>query len=366
MSIDENNRNYLNVLVTGIGGGGHGEQILKALRMADTPFNVIGTDANAICANEDQVSTFYTVPKAGDPKYLETLMAICETHDIGTVFHGSEPELKVLSQNRDLFHQAGIYLPLNPPGVIDMCMDKNKLSQWLDLNGFNSPRSVDIKELNDISNIDFFPCVLKPATGSGGSAHVYICQTIAELSAIASMLLGIGIDIIAQEYVGDLESEFTVGVLHDEHGRYLNSIAVNRYITSSLGSRVRMVNNFESNGLGSHLGISSGISQGEIGRFPNVTNQCKEIAAKLGGTSAINIQCRLVNGKVYVFEINPRFSGTTSLRAICGYNEPEILIRSHFLNEEIHPDFGYKSGVILRSLNESFSEFKDAKQQVDG
>jgi len=127
-----------------------------------------------------------------------------------------------------------------------------------------------------------------------------------------------------------------------------------------------MVNNFESNGLGSHLGISSGISQGEIGRFPSVTNQCKEIAAKLGATSAMNIQCRLVNGKVYVFEINPRFSGTTSLRAICGYNEPEILVRSHFLNEQIHPDFGYKSGVILRSLTESFSEFKDEKQQVDG
>ncbi|GAG21532.1 unnamed protein product, partial [marine sediment metagenome] len=30
------------VMVTGIGGGGHGEQIVKALRMASTPYEIIG------------------------------------------------------------------------------------------------------------------------------------------------------------------------------------------------------------------------------------------------------------------------------------------------------------------------------------
>ena len=34
-----------------------------------------------------------------------------------------------------------------------------------------------------------------------------------------------------------------------------------------------------------------------------------------------------------MFEINPRFSGTTSLRAMVGYNEPDVLIRHHVLGE---------------------------------
>ena len=30
-------------MITGIGGGGHGEQILKALRLAGRPYRIIGT-----------------------------------------------------------------------------------------------------------------------------------------------------------------------------------------------------------------------------------------------------------------------------------------------------------------------------------
>ena len=58
-------------------------------------------------------------------------------------------------------------------------------------------------------------------------------------------------------------------------------------------------------------------------------------------------------GKVKVFEINPRFSGTTSIRAIVGYNEPDILLRRHLLNDRsIEPDFEYSEALILRNLVE--------------
>ena len=32
------------VLLTGIGGGGHGEQILKALRLGELEYDIVGTD----------------------------------------------------------------------------------------------------------------------------------------------------------------------------------------------------------------------------------------------------------------------------------------------------------------------------------
>jgi len=59
-----------------------------------------------------------------------------------------------------------------------------------------------------------------------------------------------------------------------------------------------------------------------------------------------------VDGKVKVFEINPRFSGTTSLRAMVGYNEPDILIRKHIYGETINQDFDYDEVLIIRSLHE--------------
>lgn len=46
----------LPVLITAIGGGGHGEQILKALRLADNEkYRLIGADAQAECAQSELV-----------------------------------------------------------------------------------------------------------------------------------------------------------------------------------------------------------------------------------------------------------------------------------------------------------------------
>jgi carbamoyl-phosphate synthase large subunit len=105
--------------------------------------------------------------------------------------------------------------------------------------------------------------------------------------------------------------------------------------------------------LGPSLVISSGVSQGQIGRFPEVTNQCREIAQAIGARGPVNIQCRLVDGVVKVFEINPRFSGTTSLRAMVGYNEPDVLIQRHIYGAAIEKDFFYEEATILRSLIET-------------
>jgi carbamoyl-phosphate synthase large subunit len=54
-----------------------------------------------------------------------------------------------------------------------------------------------------------------------------------------------------------------------------------------------------------------------------------------------------------IFEINPRFSGTTSIRAMMGYNEPDLLLRRHLRGEALTPRFPYRSGMVLRSLGET-------------
>jgi carbamoyl-phosphate synthase large subunit len=152
--------------------------------------------------------------------------------------------------------------------------------------------------------------------------------------------------------VGVPEEEYTVGILHDLDGDYINSIAVRRMMSGLLNIRSSVPNRTGNARLGSHLVISSGVSQGLVGRFESVTAQCREIAIALGARGAVNIQCRLVDGVVKVFEINPRFSGTTSIRALMGYNEPDVLLRRHLLNESIEMDFRYEEGLVLRELRE--------------
>jgi carbamoyl-phosphate synthase large subunit len=79
--------------------------------------------------------------------------------------------------------------------------------------------------------------------------------------------------------------------------------------------------------------LSSGYSQGFIIKHTLIQEYCEYLAMKLGMRGPANIQCRLVGDEVKVFEVHPRFSGTTSIRAMVGFNEPDILIRNYLFNE---------------------------------
>jgi carbamoyl-phosphate synthase large subunit len=340
-------------MITGLGGGGHGEQIFKALRIASTPYEIIGGDMSAFSKGLYEADYAYILPPASDPIYLNALLAVCKKHHVRVLFHGSEPELRVMSEKRAIIEDAGIFLPINSQRVIDLCLDKARTMSWLRENGFDCPTTVEVSKVTDLEGFDSLPAVLKPSIGGGGSANTFLAQSREDLIALAKHLLSFQPSLVVQEYVGTPESEYTVGVLTDMDGNLLNSIAVKRTITSGLSNKIKVLNHTGNDKLGQVLAISSGISQGEIGPFPEVTRPCEKIALVMGSRGPLNIQCRFVDGKLYPFEINPRFSGTTSLRAMVGYNEPDILVRIHVLGEKIKPRFPYRSGYITRGLVET-------------
>lgn len=344
------------ILLTAIGGGGHGEQILKALRLAEAGrYKLFGADANKHCPQFGLVEDAYVIPMARDPEYLDILLELCKKLGARALFHGCEPELEIFSRERERIEKAGIFLPVNPLPVIETCMNKIQTAHFLQSKGFDVPQFVAITDMDALHQVDFFPAVLKPAVGSGGSANCYIVQDRFELEALAVLL---HLDeshqsFIVQEYVGTPDEEYTVGILHDMNGAFINSIALRRLLSSQISIKLSVPNRTSRKDLGQNLVISSGVSQGYVDRFPEVTEVCEDVALALGACGPLNIQCRVVNGKVWVFEINPRFSGTTSIRAMMGFNEPEILLRRHVLDESIQPRFSYDSGWVLRSLTES-------------
>lgn len=353
------------VMVTGVGGGGHGEQILKALRLAYTEYEIVGSDMSPLSKGLQEVDHPYILPPASDKRYIDTLLAVCRKHEVKALFHGSEPELKAMSVNRQQIQSKGIFLPINPQHVIETCMDKFKTYDFLKENNFNPPKTQQITSKADIQKVDYFPVVVKPSIGGGGSANIFLAQNQKELNTFAEYLLDIYPEFIVQQYVGTSDSEYTVGVLISMDGELINSIAVKRTILSSLSNRIKVKNRTGNPDFGDFLAISSGISQGQIDRFPEVTKPCEAIALKMECRGSVNIQCRFVDNKVYIFEINPRFSGTTSLRAMAGYNEPDVLIRKHLLHETIKTRFSYRSGYILRGLEERFIDHCNFPSALD-
>lgn len=349
----------ISVMITGIGGGGHGEQILKAIKMAPRPYTIVGGDMNPCSAGLTEVNFPYILPPASAPDYIDTVLRVCKKHDVKALFHGSEPELKAFSDNREKIENQGILLPINPATTIEFCMDKFKTFAKLRELGFTVPQTHKVTNEKDLQAVNFLPAVLKPSVGGGGSNNIFLAQTAEELQFLGTSLLNNIGSFIAQEYIGTPDTEYTVGILCDMNGDFINSIAVKRMILSGLSNYIKTKNKSGNPKFGETLAISSGISQGEIGRFPEVTSVCEQIAKAIDCRGAINIQCRYTEGKVHVFEINPRFSGTTSLRAMVGYNEPDILLRKHLLGEKIERRFSYQEGIIMRGIKETLTSGKD-------
>ena len=90
----------MKVCVTGVGGGGLGEQILKALRLADTDYCIIGTDITPYSKGLLEVDHAHILPPASNPGYIQELLSICNRYEVSAVFPGSDLELKAMSANR--------------------------------------------------------------------------------------------------------------------------------------------------------------------------------------------------------------------------------------------------------------------------
>lgn len=341
----------ITALVTAVGGVGVGEQILKALLLADR-YRLVVTDLDDRCPQFALADASETLPRAGDPDYLYELFDVCKRHRVDVLFVGSEAELTVVSEVRDQFSAAGILVAVNRFSTVQICSDKDLTSRFLMAHGFAVPRYLVVSAHSDCDGIDWYPVVVKPFRDSRGSRDCFIAQDRAQLHAVLDYLSSQVTGVMVQEYVGTAESEFTVGVLHDLDGVFLNSIAVHRRLDLQLSVRQCVVNETGREDLGHELVVSSGVTQGTVGPFPEVTHTCEQIAGALDARGPVNIQCRLVDGDVVVFEINPRFSGTTSVRAMAGYNEPDVLIRRHLLGEVIPERFPYRPATVLRSLRE--------------
>jgi carbamoyl-phosphate synthase large subunit len=327
--------------------------LIKSFRLSESvKYTIIGTDITKISKGMMEVDIPEVVPAASHSDYIPKLLELCIRYNVKALFPGSEPELKVISLFRDQFLKRNIFLPINSEEVLNICFDKFKTADFLNQNNFSCPLSVRVTSENDLKAIDFYPAVLKPSVGGSGSANIMLAQSQQELLVFGRYLLNSFSEFIVQEYIGTPDHEYTVGVLSSMEGELINSIALRRTISSGLGCKIKVKNRTGRSELGENLIISSGISQGEIGKFSFITKVCEKIALSIGAKSAINIQCRYYNNRVYVFEINPRFSGTTSLRAMMGYNEPDILIRKYLLNEKISNHFLFKEGTIMRGLNE--------------
>ena len=331
----------LRVLVTGVGGRSVGHQILHALQLLGDKYEILVADADPYSFGLYQVPRRFVVPAASEPGYLDALCRLLTREAVQVVIPGTEAELKAMAARREDIDKTGCFLLANPPPVVELCANKHRLGIWLKTNGFSTPDTAAAGDWRDLVVRKGFPLVAKPAANSSGSQNVAILGDESEVLRYLDTCGSEGT--IFQEYVDAADDEYTVGVCVDRGSRVIDSIVLRRKLTGlSLGAR-RVLD-------GRVCTLSTGYSQGYIVRQPLVQSECERLVKAIGICGPANLQCRLYRGQVMVFEVHPRFSGTTSLRADVGFNEPDMLIRTMVRGERLERQDYQTDVAVIRAF----------------
>lgn len=327
------------ILIAGIAGASLGTEIAKSLNHAGG-YDVLGCDISPLAYghyDEHFASTFVVSRQ----DYTRSVFELCLRKGVDCIIPGGDEPAVLLSADHERFAKAGIRLCQNDPELTGRLAHKGTCFEILAAHGIRTPRTQTIELSSDIDDFPM-PCIVKPAIASGGSVFVFFAKDRDEARLYCTYLRNNGRIPIVQEYLPEDSGEFTVGVLSLPNRTCAGAIALRRAFHSKLSVSMR----------GPDFLISSGYSQGLVESYPEICATAKLIAERLGSAGPLNIQGRVSSDGIFVpFEINPRFSASTFLRTLAGFNEVDWFVR-HLLELEPRSELKVRPGWYLRSLSE--------------
>lgn len=319
----------ISIIITGVGSG-VAQSIIKALKYANMKhkrnYFLIGTDASWRAAGLHVLDKGYLVPHSSENEFIPSLIEICNEEDIDFLIPGTDPELMALTKGiKEIEDKSCAHVIINPPETIEIGYDKFKTNLFLKDNGFPYPKT-ECVDKEDVDLLDFgYPFILKPRYGSGSVGLALIKNK----PMLENHLEVYKEDMIAQEFIDVENEEYTCGLSFNRYGQLMGMIILKRILKKGFTQFAQVMEKEE------------------------VKLQIKEIAKSLQGRGGYNIQGRLTIDGFKVFEINPRFSGTTAFRAVAGQNEPDMYIQ-HYLTGNVPFYNSIKPLCMIRYLNECY------------
>jgi carbamoylphosphate synthase large subunit len=166
---------------------GIGQSVVEALRLCGDSVRIIGFDINPLAYGQLLCNNFYVTGSSQESGYFDSLIDICSRENIKVLIPGLDNELLVLSKASKTFEKRGIKVFVSPESVINLCLDKKKLSEKL-MSFF--PETVvsfsrrEAKKAIKEGQIHF-PMIAKPISGSG-SKGILIIHDLKELKDISN------------------------------------------------------------------------------------------------------------------------------------------------------------------------------------
>lgn len=302
------------ILVTAISGN-IGNGILKILKAEEQM--LYGCDVNQIAVGMDLVEEFWQCRYAVEEGYLDELLEKCTQFGITHLIPVNEREIEVIGKQRKRFEDIHVKVVIQSQHILDICLDKLKTAEFLMECGIKTPATYpNIESINDKNGL----YICKPRK-SNGSKNVFIFRPKDKIDE------RIDDTCIVQEYI-ESEEEYTIGVFRQKET--VNVIAFLRKLEHGYSSQVELIHDNE------------------------IVLLAKKVAGLLQAEGYFNIQLRKKDGYYYIFEINPRISGTVRFRHMLGFMD--VLWWLDLLDGKIMEPFfnRYHKALGIRELNEKF------------
>lgn len=315
-----------NILVTGAGAL-LGQGILRSINFAEKPYFVVSADPDVRSTGHALANKSYIIPFVTDKSYLNRIEEIVQKENIDIIFIGTDVELPIFAEkSKYLEKKYNLKVVVSNINAIHIANDKWLTAEFLRNNNFPYPVSALTTEPDQIEKLKMvanFPLIAKPVDGAR-SKGIKILNNQEELEKVCSYKN----NLVVQEKLGDEEGEFTTGCIV-ANGKCVAVVSLVRDLRD--GNTWRAYRNGES------------IYDATIA----------SIAEKLGVEGPANFQYRIKDGEPVVFEVNCRFSGTTPLRLMFGFNEVEALLDYYLEGKEISQPT-LRTGTILRTFSDVF------------
>jgi carbamoyl-phosphate synthase large subunit len=323
------------IVVTGAGAV-LGQGIIKSLRSATLPCEIVALDPNPLSPGLYWADKAMIIPMANQTDYEAAIERILDQERPDAVLVGTDVELGIFAQNRTDWEQRfSTHILVCSNDVVEIADDKYATAQFLEQHGLSNPKSVraeDSEALQQLVAEVGFPLIVKPRRGARAVGVSKVNNPIELAATIADRT-----DLVVQQMAGEDDQEYTAGVIFFDD-KVQASIVLRRDLRD--GNTYRAYS----------------------GDYPDYEKYVHDIANALKPYGPANFQFRVdKNGVPRLFEINARFSGTTPMRALFGFNEVDLCLRKLILDEEITMPV-IKHGTVVRFLEEQFLE----NAQIEG
>lgn len=297
------------VLITGAGGAAIAE-IIRSLQARG--LRVLTADMDKHAPGLFLSDGGYVIPAGKAPSFPAAIRSIIRKEGVGVLVPLVDEELLA---SADLAGDVEVILPRRE--FISTCLDKLALMNELARLGLPCPATRQASEgPGDLR----FPLIMKPRTGRGSRGVL----ALSDPQALTNALAVYGLDaegMLLQELIDG--PEYTISVVVWRDG------AVQAVVPKLVHSKIGITKIAESR------------------RDDEIDRVCREIQSRMEAYGPFNVQLRKDSkGRIYIFEINPRFSTTLSLTSAAGVDEVGILVDQALGCASAAP-CGWREGVVL-------------------